>query len=163
MADPGVSHLQLVPDVVPDATSSKATVFGVQEPLFSDPSTVLLVALDDARGKSLPDMLERLRPHAVLDLRALPRFDFGRLDRKRFFSLVSELAIEYLDAGLEPGGLVPSSEALAETIHRELTNLSCGPVVVFVDARFDRETAAKRLADTFRNQAEPWVPSLQYR
>jgi hypothetical protein len=76
---------------------------------------------------------------------------------------VSELAIEYLDAGLEPGGLVPSSEALAETIHRELTNLSCGPVVVFVDARFDRETAAKRLADTFRNQAEPWVPSLQYR
>lgn len=159
MTDSGAFHLHLVPAQQAERASSKSTAFAVQEPLFPDPWTVLLVALDDAKGKTLPEMLERFRPHAVLDLRALPRFDFGRLDRKRFFSLVAELAIEYLDAGLEPGEGASPCEALAERIHRQLTNLASGPVVVFVDPRLDRGTVATRLAE----QAAPWIPSLQFR
>jgi hypothetical protein len=162
MVESGVPHLRLVRAEEARSMSSGTTARGVQEPLFPDPSTVLLVGLDETRGEALPILLERLRPLAVIDLRALPRFDFGRLDRKRVFALFRALAIEYLDAGLEPGRPLESSEALAEMIHRQLARLSCGPVVVLVDARSDRRSAAARLSESLRDESARWVPSLQY-
>lgn len=60
---------------------------------------VLVLALDEETGKSLPDRLRACEPRTVVDFRRFPRFDFCALSRHRFFRLCDELAIDYRDLG----------------------------------------------------------------
>lgn len=42
-------------------------------------------------------MFKCIQPEIVIDLRVVPRFDFGRLNRRIVFSLLEEEAIQYVD------------------------------------------------------------------
>jgi hypothetical protein len=91
----------------------------------ADPFVLVLVDLTDASEGEFIELLERVRPDAVIELRKVPRFDFGRLNRKIVFRMFDEMKARYHDliydlrataahdAGLNPAFLAhPLAEIL---------------------------------------------------
>jgi len=96
---------------------------------FDDDNFVLVLAdITDASEQGFLDLLDRLHPDVVIELRTVPRFDFGRLSRKVVFRKFDEMNARYddliytlratseHDAGLNPVFLArPLSEILHST------------------------------------------------
>ena len=72
---------------------------GTQAFLFPDtrPGVVVFVCFPDVEEREFVDLLESARPGFVIDLRIVPRFDVGRLNRDRAFDLFETLGSRYVD------------------------------------------------------------------
>jgi hypothetical protein len=86
---------------------------------------LVLVDLTNASEAEFLHVLEQVRPDVVIELRKVPRFDFGRLNRKIAFRMFDEMRVRYHDliytlratsahdAGLNPAFLAgPLAEIL---------------------------------------------------
>jgi hypothetical protein len=58
---------------------------------------LVLVDLTNASEAEFLRILEQARPDAVIELRKVPRFDFGRLNRKLVFRMFDEMKARYHD------------------------------------------------------------------
>lgn len=90
MSDPTRRHLRLL----------SCPKRNVQEQLtlpFDDPFVVILAHLTNISEKSFLWLLSETRPHIAVDLRLVPRFNFGRLNRRVVFRLFEELSSSYYD------------------------------------------------------------------
>lgn len=63
----------------------------------ADPFVLVLVDLTNASEAEFLRVLEQARPDAVIELRKVPRFDFGRLNRKLVFRMFDEMKARYHD------------------------------------------------------------------
>ena len=61
---------------------------------------MIYIELLDARQRDLSQILQRVRPSTVIDLRLAPHFDLAPLNRLSAFALFAALSIEYVDGAL---------------------------------------------------------------
>ncbi len=122
------------------------------------------VDMSRASDLGLETILFRIRPAWVFDLRPVPYFDIGALNRKRMFALFRRYCTSYRDiagslritdrndASLNSGAIGSHLSVILSL--RPLT----APIVVFVD---DQETlghAMHILPRTLRASAKTWCP-----
>lgn len=72
---------------------------GPQATLFPEarPGVVIFVCFPDVEEREFVSLLENARPSFVIDLRIVPRFDVGRLNRDRAFDLFDAMRTRYID------------------------------------------------------------------
>jgi hypothetical protein len=72
---------------------------GPQSVLFPEtrPGIVIFVCFPDVEEREFIDLMESARPSFVIDLRIVPRFDVGRLNRDRAFDLFDAMKTRYVD------------------------------------------------------------------
>jgi hypothetical protein len=72
---------------------------GPQASLFpeSRPGIVVFVSFPDVEECEFVDLLENAKPRFVIDLRVVPRFDIGRLNRERAFDIFDAAGTRYID------------------------------------------------------------------
>ncbi|HEX5750806.1 MAG TPA: hypothetical protein VFZ09_31570 [Archangium sp.] len=141
-----VSHLRLVVEPTKQAAvkpPAKRHEPSAQRSLFPEPSALLgLVDMSGARAGTFTALLEDVRPRWLMDLRAVPRFDMGVMNRKLFFNLFERLQIRYRDiSGL--AGITTrkdaslSSGAVASTLNtllaEEPSSQGTGPLLLLMD------------------------------
>lgn len=87
----GTHHLRLVgepPTAAPDQLSL---------PFVEDAFMIMLANVTNAPEQGFMRLLQRVYPNVVVDLRIVPRFDFGRLTRKIVFRHFEEISARYHD------------------------------------------------------------------
>ena len=95
-----ISHLRLVVEPTKQdeiQPSSRRSGISAQRWLFPDPALLGLVDMSSARAGPFTALLEDVRPRWLMDLRAVPRFDMGVMNRRLFFNLFERLQIRYRD------------------------------------------------------------------
>lgn len=61
------------------------------------PNTLIFFSWSNVAEDDLLDIFELSKPKIIFDLRITPRFDLGRLTRKRFFELIRQYECRYID------------------------------------------------------------------
>ena len=89
----------------PNRVDPKALVrkeAGPQASLFGErkPGVVVFVEVARISDSEFVGLLNDIEPAVIFDLRAVPRFDLGRLNRKVAFSLFEKLGARYVDASI---------------------------------------------------------------
>jgi hypothetical protein len=129
-----------------------------QQNLFTSPNPGLLCIIDFLRISEyeLLHVIDEARPRFVVDLRIVPRFDVGSLNRKVIFSLFEKSVTRYLDmsgilglrdrrdVALNPPILI--QHLITQLASSQHSSYSIeGPVIFFVDP----PQADKDYVDTF--------------
>jgi hypothetical protein len=73
-------------------TDWKTTLFANE-----NPALILFISFQQIDENEFTTILTGARPKSLFDLRRVPRFDLGTLNRRQAFSLFSELGIQYVD------------------------------------------------------------------
>jgi hypothetical protein len=157
-----MGHLRLVHSASAGGGTQRSTVDGIQVALFPDPNTVVLVRMDEETGAELSDLLQKLRPRVVVDLRAMPRFDFGCLNRSRMFRMFADLLIAYYDLG---GGLgnpaTVKRDHVADAVRTLLGKTAEGPMVLLMEADGDADVAFSLLDHDAVTRPTRWQILMQ--
>ncbi|HEX7840217.1 MAG TPA: hypothetical protein VF469_22220 [Kofleriaceae bacterium] len=111
------------------------------EPARSDGEGTLLgfVDMSSVSDVGFETILSRVQPSWVFDLRPVPYFDIGRLNRKRVFDLFSSLRASYRDVAgwlqiTERNDASLNSGAVGRYLAEALSTRPCqAPIVVLVD------------------------------
>jgi TIR domain len=95
-------HLQLVPPLGPVVPAVRAEDFvpaAWQSTLFaaSNPHLLAFIDLNGIEEADFLTLLLAAKPRFMIDLRVLPLFDLGGLNRKRAFALFEKCGTKYLD------------------------------------------------------------------
>ncbi len=152
MRDIKAKYLRLVDldneaDAVTNQSVSLLTDF--QSTLFSDSSNFTLgfIAIKHMSDRTFQSLLSDVRPKYIFDLRRVPTFSIGVLNRKTIFALFDAYKIRYLDvagaldissprdASSNPKLLMPK---IMQTLLRTRKPL-VGPVLLFLDEEFINE------------------------
>lgn len=85
--------------VPPTEAMFRAIDQGPQGSLFADTiaGMVVFVCFPDVEEREFVMLINNARPSFVIDLRVLPRFDVGRLNRDRAFDLFETTGTSYID------------------------------------------------------------------
>ncbi|MGD0669524.1 MAG: hypothetical protein ABSB23_18350 [Bryobacteraceae bacterium] len=137
----------------------------VQEALFPSPNKALavFVAVPEITENEFTVALESSRPTFVLELRACPRFDVGRLNRREAFQRFQNVNAQYVDVS----SCAPSSGEIDVilTLRNVLAQLRVpGPLMFLLDSSSGdlADEITRTLVDV---SAENWdicrVPSYQ--
>lgn len=118
---------------------------GPQATLFPEarPGIVVFVCFPDVEDREFVGLIENARPSFVIDLRIVPRFDVGRLNRARAFDLFDASSTRYIDLT----GILLSG-ASRDDVMREFNELVCSNSfdlsrpVVFLLSRPDTSVAS---------------------
>lgn len=173
----GGSHLRLVTSVSgpaaiepPIASPEVRRQLSLFPGLFdATPSLLGFLNMSLVSDRTFTFLVRDMRPRWLLDLRPVPRFDYGRLTRRRAFRLFSENDVRYLDIA---GGLNirerHDPRLGAGTLSRELNALLVrsaqkliGPVVVLVDDPSVLLTAKEIIPKTLEPRPKRgWVPRI---
>ncbi len=106
---------------------------GPQSVLFAEtrPGIVVFVCFPDVEEREFVSLLQNARPSFVIDLRIVPRFDVGRLNRDRAFDLFESMNTRYIDlTGILMSGATREDvmQSFDELLSRSSFNL-CRPVI----------------------------------
>lgn len=133
-------HLRLLPPADPDAKSAEHSVQGTLFPMTASSWTVAFVQMTSSQERSLIELLDWIRPRWVIDLRPLPRFDYGTLSRRTVFDHLDRLAVAYCDLFATLGFQTRAQahthiDVIADAVARMVgqPGTAIGPVVVLVD------------------------------
>lgn len=63
----------------------------------TDSCVMVLVDITNASEREFLEILERVNPDVVVELRTVPCFDFGRLNRRSVFRMFKEMGARYYD------------------------------------------------------------------
>jgi len=82
-----------------DVSSSSLNADYIQQSLFPNKKSNLILFIDMAKitESSFSDYIYNLKPLIVIDVRNVPRFDFGKLTRKKAFELFKKNNVHYFD------------------------------------------------------------------
>jgi hypothetical protein len=119
------AHLRTVVDAAKQGSTSVAVRRPAHESqgwLFPDQTLLGMVDMSEARAEALEGLLRTTRPRWLMDLRTVPLFDYGMMNRRRFFSLFERLGIIYRDVS-----------GLAELSSRKDASLSSGAIAVIIN------------------------------
>jgi hypothetical protein len=112
--------------------------FGWQSTLFAadHPSLLVIAELESLDSLSFVTLLKTARPTSIFDIRRVPRFDLGHLNRRLAFELFRESKVEYLDLS---GKLGTNGAADPSTVSDQIKQVAeqrrrfAGPIVILVD------------------------------
>ena len=142
-----------------DAPVSPAQTSGIQQSLFPLRSrrSLIFVSLPDADHRECVSILENAGPLVVVDLRRIPRFDLGPLNRQSIFDLFRRLEDVYLDLGTEEfegsnGADFPLrvQKALQPFVQQER------PFLFLTSAAQNPPALSKSIFEWLKTSNEPW-------
>ncbi len=104
------SHLKLVTKTNTVESSNVGLLAGTQSEMFplAKPHLLIFSDLTKISSESFLSLISDAKPTLILDLRPIPRFDFGRLNRKAIFKLFQTNDAIYIDV---TGAIGVSSKA----------------------------------------------------
>jgi hypothetical protein len=127
-----------------------------------NPSLLLFINFEEVSESDFRTTLSGARPKFLFDLRRVPRFDLGRLNRKQAFSLFSKAGTRYLDlsrrlhveaatANIDPGF---AAHLVVDASNQAFDG---GPAAFLVDAQQFDETNISRLVEALpTNKGTAW-------
>jgi TIR domain len=135
-----------------------------QSTLFANenPSLLLFVNLEEISESDFITILTGARPKFLFDLRKVPRFDIGGLNRKLAFSLFSREKIRYLDLSrqMKPDGekgeldTTLAAKVIVDSSHNAFVE---GPAAFLVDAQqFDERNISRLIEAMPSERPVPW-------
>jgi hypothetical protein len=136
-----------------------------QNTLFANdnPSLLLFVNFEDVSENDFKTVLSGARPKFLFDIRRVPRFDLGSLNRKQAFAMFSKLRTRYVEltgrlniAAGATGNLDPP--LLASLILDSLNQSDIqGPLAFLVDSQeFDEANISRLIGALPTREASPW-------
>jgi hypothetical protein len=100
VTDPDRKHLRVVD---PPPSPQQDARGQLPLPFVEDKFVLVLAHVTNVSEQSFLWLLQEVKPDTVVDLRLVPRFDFGRLNRKRAFHLFAEMSARYYDLSHDLG------------------------------------------------------------
>ncbi len=162
-------HLRLVTSEVSLQSVVKAAISGatVQGLLFPipKPNVLWFVDVSALEQESLVQILQSTPPKWVIDVRAAPRFDLGRVSRMEVFRTFQQFGIRYVDllgalaiSDYRSAQLNPALLAMPiNAVLRSDSITSSGPIMFLFDNRDLMDFAASELPLRFEHQPkEGW-------
>jgi TIR domain len=166
ISKPKAHFLRLVETPYRPEPISKETFVrpGWQSTFFAtaNPCLLLFVNFQKISENDFVTALEGARPKILIDLRRVPRFDLGSLNRRRVFSIFASVGIQYIDlsgrlksTGQFPEQLAPSK--IADLVLELLGGGIEGPLAFVVEAQQFDEPYITELIEVFPSkQDHPW-------
>ena len=131
---------------------------GVQQSLFPlrNPKSVFFISLPDVDHRDFLTLLRSSGPATVIELRKIPRFDFGPLNRQSIFDLFREQGDVYLDLGTDSGEM--DAEIIENRIQDTLKNRikQERPILFLTSAAQSSPTIAESISKWLQNSSEGW-------
>jgi hypothetical protein len=126
-----------------------------------NPSLLLFINFEEISEGDFRTVLSGARPKVLFDLRRVPRFDLGSLNRKQAFSLFSKAGTRYFDLSRRPNVDAPidTDPGLDAHLIANASNQAFvgGPAAFLVDAQQFDEANISRLVEALPfNKAAPW-------
>ncbi len=148
--------VESVPETKP-VSSENVSRPAWQNTLFATehPSLLVFVNFEFVSEADFLALLLNARPRIVVDLRLVPRFDVGGLNRRLVFSMFSQVSAQYFDlsgqlsvrdrrdANLNPALIVPNLQK--SVFHTE--KAPAGPICFIVDAQQFDENYIQQMAE----------------
>ena len=132
----------------------------------SDGELLGFVDMSRTTDTALEMILARMRPAWMFDLRPVPYFDIGRLNRKRMFDLFESSRTSYRDiAGrlkiTRRNDASLNSGAVARLLNEMLSSQTRGaPVIVLVDDDAILRHAMRTLPRSLQSSTGGWFPAV---
>ncbi len=166
MPKPPQRHLRIV-ETPPLPVVHEAEAF-VAKPgersLFvsNDPNMLIFVDFTSVDEAELLSLLISSKPKHIIDLRLVPRFDIGNLNRKLVFSVFKNSGSSYHDLGALIGPaqmreVAGTADVLARLVQERIFSSErhpLGPIAVFIDSRNANAAFIDEFAKTM-DQANP--------
>jgi len=134
-----------------------------QSTLFANENQSLVIFLnfDAITEADFRTTLDGSRPKYVFDIRRVPRFDIGGLNRREAFALFKKNSAQYVDLSSVHRGLTShesSSEKISEAIRdSRISQELNGPIAILVDSnQFDEEYIALLLGGLPMASLDAW-------
>lgn len=117
--------------------------------------TLVVATTDSLDEVGFIQLFSELKPSIVVDLRTSPRFDFGKLNRRRVFAFFEGLDVRYVDHGAEAidesfVGFLLGAEDISRPSVESLNSVAAWGVVVLVDSTPNYQKFGLELARVFR-------------
>ena len=136
----------------------QSTLFATENPFL-----LLFVNFERVAESDFVNILTGAHPKILFDLRRVPRFDLGSLNRRRAFSIFSDAGIKYIDLSRQlKVGEVSASNLTAPQVAALITaslgrSIIQGPVAFIVDAQqFDESYITQLVESLPSNLDHPW-------
>ncbi|WP_083991981.1 toll/interleukin-1 receptor domain-containing protein [Bradyrhizobium embrapense] len=165
---PKANFLRLVTPTSPrnELTRDSFARHGWQNSLFASENTSLaiFIGVDQTTEADFATAISSSRPRAVIDIRKVPRFDLGSLNRRRVFALFTSSGTQYFDVS---GKM--SQQAPREMADRILSSRGDapieGPLAFLVDSDQLAEDYISSLLEALPGLTQPWdvlrVPTIE--
>lgn len=145
--------------VISRKDSTNAPISGAQESLFPlrTPRSVIFVSLPEVDHREFVSLLRNAAPALVVDLRRIPRFDIGPLNRQFIFDLFRQQGDVYLDFGTEHLEVSKDKNALSK-IQKALNEgmVQQRPILFLTSAVQDLPSFSKSILEWLQESSEPW-------
>lgn len=132
---------------------------GVQQSLFPlrNPRSVFFVSLPDVDHNEFVQLLQNSGPAVIVELRKIPRFDIGPLNRRSIFDLFREQGDIYLDFGTDQFEQ-SNPHDMASGIQKALQNhlAKQRPILFLTSSSQNSPSLAKSILDWLKKSSEPW-------
>jgi hypothetical protein len=136
-----------------------------QSTLFANdnPSLLLFVNFEEINENDFTTVLSGARPKFLFDIRRVPRFDLGSLNRKQAFALFSMIKTRYIDLSVRVNHAEEATGEIDPVIFAKLimdsSNLTTlqGPLAFLVDAQnFDESNISRLIGAVPSYGTSPW-------
>lgn len=142
-----------------EKTPHVAPTSGIQQSLFPlrNPRSAFFVSLPDVDHNEFVQLLKNSAPAVIVELRKIPRFDIGPLNRRSIFDLFRQQGDIYLDFGtdqfekLNPHDMASSIE---NGLQSYLTKQR--PILFLTSSSQNPPALSKSILDWLRKSGEPW-------
>lgn len=137
---------------------SSSPICGVQQSLFPlrNPRSAIFVSLPEVDHVDFVSLLRNSGPAVVVELRGIPRFDFGPLNRASIFELFQEQGDIYLDLGTQNEGSdqnvieIRIQKTLQDHVKQER------PILFLTSASQNPPSLMQAILTWLRQSSEPW-------
>jgi hypothetical protein len=131
---------------------------GVQQSLFPlrNPRSAFFVSLPEVDHSDFVSLLRNSGPAVVVELRGIPRFDFGPLNRGSIFELFQEQGDIYLDLGTQIEGSDQNfiETRIQKTLQDHVTQQR--PILFLTSAAQNPPSLTQAILKWLRQSSEPW-------
>lgn len=132
---------------------------GVQQSLFPLRSrrSAIFVSLPDVDHRDFVSLLQSAASAVVVELREIPRFDIGPLNRQSIFDLFRQQGDVYLDLGTEHFGELTQRDVLSR-VQKALQQYikQQRPILFLTSASQNPPSFSKSILEWLKESSEPW-------
>lgn len=131
----------------------------VQQSLFPlrSPRSAIFISLPDVDHVDFLAVLKNSGPAVVVELRKVPRFDIGPLNRRSIFDLFKQQGDVYLDLGmeeLEEPDLQDFATSIESKLQDHLTKQR--PILFLTSSVQNSPTLSQSISEWLQKSSEPW-------
>ncbi len=149
---------KLISKAEPETSQEKSATSGVQQTLFPlrNPRSAIFISLPDVDHSEFVSVLKNSGPATIIELRRIPRFDFGPLNRRSIFDLFREQGDVYLDLGAQ--AQEHDQQEMEKRVQKMLEHHvnQQRPILFLTSAAQDHPTLSRSIFEWLRESGNSW-------